>query len=372
LSRILFVMNSFENGAIPNILLDLAPLWRDEGWDCVFLALEPLPENQSSVERCRALGFPVYSLNVGAKSVFRALIRLKRKIRDLKPDLISTHLGRADVYTPWVKGKIPLITTHHNVRQNHGRATNGGYFISDHRVAWRTGVSRAVNESFLANGFLKTPHSVIFNPVNPDRLVPDRSRTELLKVWGWNDPIRLLVSVARLAPAKGYPDLLEALFLLKASGRSDLRLAIAGEGPLRGELEKRIAEKGLENEVRLLGLYPNVADLYAAADGLVFPSLWEGFGLVILEAWLLGCPVAASALPPVMEFVVDGENGVLFAPGNPRAIANGIERLLADPMQAKDWARRGWAVVFDRFSPLIIARQYSDLFHRILENQDQS
>jgi glycosyltransferase involved in cell wall biosynthesis len=366
MSRLLFITTSFENGAIPNILLDLAPLWRREGWECLFLALEPLQEAHESVRRCRELGFPLFSLKVGSKSVWRALVRLKRKIRELKPDLISTHLGRADIYTPWVKGAVPLITTHHNVRKNHGRATNWGYRLSDRLVAWRTGVSQACNDSFLKGGFLSSPHSVISNPVNPDRLVARRNRSELLKSWGWDEPVRLLVAVARLAPAKGYPDLLEALARLKASGRKDLRLAIAGEGPLRPDLERLVAEKGLEDDVRLLGLYEGVADLYAAADGLVFPSLWEGLGLVILEAWLQGCPVAASALPPVREFVVDGENGVLFEPGNPEAIARGIERLLADPALSRSWADRGRVLVLDRFSPSRIAGQYSDLFHRIL------
>ena len=371
MSRILFITTSFENGAIPNILLDLAPFWRQEGWDCLFLALEPLPEEQESVKRCRQLGFPLFSLNVGPKSVFRALYRLHQKIRELKPDLISTHLGRADIYTPWVKGTIPMITTHHNVRQNHGRATNWGYRISDRRVAWRTGVSQACNDSFVVGGFLKSPHSVIDNPVNPDRLVPGRSRVALLKDWGWEDPVQLLIAVARLAPAKGYPDLLKAFSQLKTSGRTNLRLAIAGQGPMRQELETLIQQLHLEKEVRLLGLYSNVAELYSAADGLVFPSLWEGFGLVILEAWLLGCPVAASSLPPVLEFVVDGQNGVLFEPGSPDAIAEGIERLLADPLRSRSQADEGRRLVLERFSPSSIAGQYSKLFYQILNDRAQ-
>ena len=366
MNRILFITTSFENGAIPNILLDLAPLWRADGWDCVFLALESLAEDQEAVTRCRNLGFQLHSLNVGPRSVFRALYRLRRVIRDLKPDIISTHLGRADIYTPWVKGQVPMITTHHNIKQHHGRLTNLGYQFSDRRVAWRTGVSRACNDSFLAGGFLQTPHVVISNPVDPGRLLVRQSRASLLKSWGWGESCTLLVTVARLAHQKGYPDLLEAVRRLKVQGMSEIRLVIAGEGPLRSELLGLVAEKGLEGEVRLLGLYRDVADLYAAADAFVLPSLWEGLGLVILEAWCLGCPVAASAIPAIQEFMVDGENGVLFAPGNPDSIAAGIERLLADPTRARGWAAQGTKLVGDRFSPTRIAREYSDLFSRVL------
>ena len=371
MKRLLLVTTSFENGAIPNILLDLAPYWRNQGWYCTFLALEPLPEDHDSVVRCRRLGFALRSLNVGPRSVFRALLRLRRAIRDLKPDLISTHLGRADVYTPWVKGHVPMITTHHNIRQHHGRLTDFGYRISDHKVSARTGVSQACNDSFVAHGFLKTPHSVIFNPVDPKRLVPTRSRAELLREWGWDEPVRLLVTVAWLATQKGHADLIEAFCRLKTEGATDLRLVLAGEGPLRFELEALIAHRGLQGEVRLLGLYPGVADLYAAADAFVLPSHWEGLGLVILEAWCLGCPVGASALPAVKEFMVDGENGVLFSPSDPAALAAGISRLLADPVRARLWATQGRQLVEARFSPEGIASQYSEVFDQVLRSSLQ-
>jgi len=314
------------------------------------------------------LGFRLDSLNVAPKSVFRALIRLRRFLREHKPDLISTHLGRADIYTPWVKGRVPQITTHHNIRANHGRLTNGGYRLSDGLVAARTGVSQACNDSFLAGGFLKTPHEVIFNPVDPGRLVPRRPRAELLREWGWDEPVRLLVAVARLAPQKGYPDLLEALARLKASGFEDLRLVIAGEGPLRVELERLIETKGLKHEVRLLGLYQGVADLYAAADGFVLPSHWEGLGLVILEAWCLDCPVAVSNLPAIREFV-DEKNGVSFEPGNVDSLVKGLKALLEDPARSKEQALRGHQLVLEKFSPTVIAQQYSELFRRVLQKE---
>lgn len=371
MSRILFVTTSFENGAIPNILLDLAPLWRADGWDCVFLALEPLPEDHASVQRCRALGFPLHSLNVGPRSVIRALLRLRRAIRTLKPDLLSTHLGRADIYTPWVKGRVPLITTHHNVRQNHGRLTNFGYRVSDQRVAARTGVSQACNDSFVWDGFLKTPHTVIFNPVDPGRLVPRKTRAELLAQCGWSEPVRLLAAVARLAPQKGYPDLIEALGRLKAEGWTDVKVVIAGEGPLRAELERLVQAHGLGQQVHFLGLYQGVADLYAAADGFVLPSHWEGLGLVILEAWCLDCPVAASALPAVKEFV-DAENGLLFEPGNPEALAGALKALLENPERSKALARQGHHLVLDKFSPPVIAHQYGEVFRRVIEAESRS
>jgi glycosyltransferase involved in cell wall biosynthesis len=365
MKRILFVTTSFENGAIPNVLLDLAPHWRLAGWDCHFLALEPLPETHASVRRCRELGFPLTSLNVGPRSVVRALLRLHRAIGDLHPDLISTHLGRADIYTPWVKGHVPQLTTHHSVRQNAGRLTNWGYRLSDRRVAWRTGVSQACNDSYLEHGFLRSPHSVIPNPVEPARLVPRATRDSFKTGLRGTGEGPLLAAVGRLIPLKNHEALLHALVIVRASGFPQASLVIAGDGPLGASLKARIGTLGLDGAVTLLGSYQPVADVYQAADVLVFPSLWEGMGLVVLEAWCLGCPVAASAIPAVQEFVRDGENGVLFDPHSPETIAEGILRVLRDPEEARRAAQAGKGLVLDRYSPARIAAEYAELFQRL-------
>jgi len=169
--------------------------------------------------------------------VVKALLRLHRAIRALQPDLISTHLGRADIYTPWVKRRIPQMTTHHSVKQNAGRLTLLGYRLSDKRVAWRTGVSQACNDSFLAEGFLRSPHSVIPNPVDPARLVPALSRAQFRSQHGWSDSDLVLATVGRLIPVKNHHALLKAFALLKQAEFPKLRLVVAGEGPLRAELE---------------------------------------------------------------------------------------------------------------------------------------
>lgn len=363
--KLLLVTTNFENGAIPNILLDLAPHWVWLGWDLHFLALEPLAEEQASVIRCRALGYPLESLGVSARAAFRALRALGPAIRRIAPDLIHTHLGRADVYTPWVKGSIPMVTTFHSVRRNSGRLTQWGWKISDPLVAHRTGVSQTCLDSVYADGFLKSPHSVIYNPVDRTRLNPQRDRASLLNEWGWDSSVQLLLAVGRLVPVKGHSALIAA-FAQLAPGMPHLRLAIAGEGPLRPELETLIEEFGLTERVRLLGAWEGMGDLYCAADLLVFPSQWEGLGLVPLEALTCGCPVASSRLPAVAEFLTEGVTGRFFEPGSSGEIARVVGEMLADPAGSRVLAERGRAMVLERFSPEPIARQYDAVYRRAL------
>ncbi|MCS7006209.1 MAG: glycosyltransferase family 4 protein, partial [Gaiellaceae bacterium] len=130
----------------------------------------------------------------------------------------------------------------------------------------------------------------------------------------------LLLYPARAWPHKNHRRLLEALVLLRRS-QPDLRLVLTGEGletlePLPPGVERR----GLVTVAEL-------ADLYQRAACLVYPSLYEGFGLPPLEAMACGCPVAATSAGAVPE--VCGEAAVLFDPTDPEAIAAGVEEALA-------------------------------------------
>lgn len=154
-------------------------------------------------------------------------------------------------------------------------------------------------------------------------------------------PVSLL-AVGRLIEKKGHRVLLEALALAVAEG-ADLRLRIAGGGPLRSHLESRAAELGLEARVSFLGPVgrPAVRELMVAADAFVQPSLTaadgeqEGVPVVIKEAACTGLPVVASRHAGIPAVVVEGVTGFLAAEGEPESLAEALMRLVA--------ARPRWA-----------------------------
>lgn len=150
--------------------------------------------------------------------------------------------------------------------------------------------------------------------VRADLDVPDR-------VW-------LVVTVARLAPQKGLPLLLDAVAELTRR-RPDLPVlaVVAGDGPLRAGLQARIEAEDLP--VRLLGARADVPDLFAAADVAVCPSVWEGQPLVVQEAMRLGAPLVATDVGGTSE--VTGDAALLVPYGDPGALADAMATLLADP-----------------------------------------
>ena len=137
----------------------------------------------------------------------------------------------------------------------------------------------------------------------------------------------VLVFAGRLGPQKAVGVLLEALRRI-----SDVTLVIAGDGPERPTLERRVAELGLDARVRFLGSVPRetVLRLFRASDASVLPSAWENFPHTVVEALAVGCPVIATAVGGVPEVVRDGENGLLMPPGDAAALADAIERFFGD------------------------------------------
>ncbi len=140
----------------------------------------------------------------------------------------------------------------------------------------------------------------------------------------------LLLVVARLAAQKGLDVLLDAVPAI-ADRASEPFVAVAGDGPLRGELGARAADEGLP--VHLLGRRDDIPELLAAADLFVLPSLWEGPSLVIMEALRAGLPVVASRVGGIPDLYSDV--ALLVPPGDAGALAGGVARALGDPELAE-------------------------------------
>ncbi|WCD85681.1 Alpha-D-kanosaminyltransferase [Streptomyces xanthophaeus] len=148
----------------------------------------------------------------------------------------------------------------------------------------------------------------------------------------------LLIAVGSLVPHRGYSLLLDAAREWRTMEPLPL-LVIAGEGPLRAGLSRRIEAEGLP--VRLLGRRRDAAQLLAAADVAVLPSRWEARALLAQEALRAGVPLVATAVGGVPELV--GEGAVLVPYGDPGALASAVTGLLADPDRRAALAAAGRA-----------------------------
>ena len=191
----------------------------------------------------------------------------------------------------------------------------------------------------VANGSV----TIVYPGLAFDRYEPSRdteSVRSLRRELGIDDRGPVLVNVARLDRTKGQAFLIELTRAVREHWPDAVTL-IAGEGRMRGELERQIAAAGLDDAVVLLGHRNDVPDLLALGDVFVFPSLIEGFGNAVLEAQASGTTVLAFDIPALREFVTDGESGRLVPLGDEHALAKACLELLDDPERAAAMGRLG-------------------------------
>ncbi|HVS71060.1 MAG TPA: glycosyltransferase family 4 protein [Phycisphaerae bacterium] len=184
-------------------------------------------------------------------------------------------------------------------------------------------------------------------------------------------PIELLC-VARLAPVKGHAILLHALHDLVQRGM-DARLTLAGDGPVRGDLEHMAEELHMGDRVRFLGNVgqDEIHQLYAMADVFVLPSFAEGVPVVLMEAMASGCPVVATRIAGIPELIERGVTGMMVTPGRPDLLADGIAGLLTNRAAAERMVEGAREKIRLEFNIFRVAPQLSDIFRSLLEPATQ-
>jgi len=156
-------------------------------------------------------------------------------------------------------------------------------------------------------------------------------------------PRPLLLAIGRLVEQKGFSLLLDAAAVVLQ--KQAATLVILGEGPLRSELALKARQLGIAHAVYFPGFLSNPFPLLKHADLFVLSSLYEGFGIVVLEAMACGTPVVASDCHwGPAELLGDGEAGRLVPTGDAAALAQGILEMLAAPEQAEKMARKAYDV----------------------------
>ncbi|ROP26590.1 glycosyltransferase family 4 protein [Pseudokineococcus lusitanus] len=175
----------------------------------------------------------------------------------------------------------------------------------------------------------------------------------------WSSPAHrpaVVAAVGRLVPKKGFDVLLDAVALLRGRG-VDVRLRLAGAGDGAADLAARVTRLGLEDAVELLGPLPQheVVALLRGAAAFAAPCVVaedgdrDGLPTVVLESLAVGTPVVSTPVTGVPEAVIDGVTGHLVPERDAAALADALQRLLADGEERERLSRAGRAHVELRF-----------------------
>lgn len=330
---------------VASVVLELAEAQRALGWS-VAVVCPPGP----LAERARGLGIEVRDWPARRQpgvGTIAEVIRLRRILRDLAPDVVHLHSSKAGVAGRLaVRGRRPTLFQPHMWSFQTATGLVGRASRAWERLASRwTHQLVCVSDDELAVGRaagVEAPAEVVCNGVDVDRLRPsDRVAAR----WRLGLPdAPTAVCVGRLAPLKGQDQLLAAWPEVRAKV-PDARLVLVGDGAMGERWRAACADES----VRWWGHDDAVEDFYAAADVVVMPSRAEGMALVPLEAMACGRSVVAFDVSGVRQSV--GEAGAVVPGGDVSALAEAVAVRLADPALADRegvQGRRRVELLFDR------------------------
>lgn len=337
--RLLQAMAGAERGGAEAFFERLAPALQRAGVQQHVL----IRRNPRRAALLRDAGVSVTELPFGGRLDLRTHLGFRRAVATFKPDVVLTWMNRASRFCP--RGDFVQV----------GRL--GGYYDlkyyrgADHLI----GNTQDIVDWIVGQGWPAGRAHYVPNFVAEAKAAPVR-RAALNTPEG----VPLLLGLGRLHPNKAFDVLIAALAQVP-----DAHLWLAGEGPLRAELEAQAERLGVLPRMRFLGWREDVASLFAAADIFVCPSRHEPLGNVVIEAWAQAIPVVAAASEGPRQLIRDGIDGALVPLEDAAAMAATLNRLTADRAAAAAMAAAGRRAYEDQFTEAAVVARYLDFFDAV-------
>ncbi len=323
-------------------------------------------------DRLLGEGVPVLALGRRPGRDWRLVLRLARLLRERHIDVVHAHQ-----YTPFFYAALARMVSGGEARVI---LTEHGRHFPDVVSPLRRAVNRvaldhladAVNAccGFSAralarvDGFSPRRIEVLENGIELDRYEPPADRAALRSRLGLDVARRDVVTVARFHPVKDHATLLRGFGPI-AAARPDVDLLLAGDGPLRSELEALGRKLGIDGRVRFLGVRSDVPELLGAADVFALTSVSEAASLTVLEAMASRLPVVVTAVGGNPEMVRDGIDGLLVRRGNAAGVGAALLRLLDEPATAAAMGAAGRARVEEHYQLGQTVENYWRLYRRL-------
>lgn len=326
--KILHIINSLAMGGAEKLLLETLPKYNALGLEADLLLLNgddtPFLKELQKHDCCE-----IFILGTGSPYHPKFILKIIPFFK--KYDLVHVHLFPANYFAAIAKlisfSKTPLVFTEHSTSNRRFRNT------------WFNAVNKQVYKIFSRIICITEEVRVVVEEktqIAPDKLVVINNGVNLIKFIEAEPLSRqkidlslrsddfLLIQVSSFRQAKDQTTIIRALIYLP----KNVKLLLAGEGPLRAEHEDLVRDLSLTERVFFLGNRTDIPNLLKTCDAVVLSSNYEGFGLVAVEGMASGKPFLASDVPGLREVVAQA--GLLFPKGDHKKLAEQIEQLRTD------------------------------------------
>ena len=340
--RIMHVMAGAKEGGAENIMLESVLALGEAGLEQFVVTR---PDNTFRIESFQKAGIGVAKAAFNKAWPFPTRSALDQAIKQFKPDVIEYWMGRAGQFAPAA----------HSARSI---GWYGGYYKLERfkHCDWHVGLTIDLLRHIREQGVADNRSEIVHTYADFEGAPPvDRASLDTPA----DAPVAL--ALARLHEKKGLDTLLDAT--AKVPG---LYVWIAGDGPLEEELKAHCARNGLEDRVRFLGWRNDRGALLAACNLVAFPSRYEPFGTVTVDAWAAQRPlVAADAVGPA-AYVKNEDNGLLIPKNDVDALATAMNRVISEDGLAERLVEGGTRSYEAQFTKAAFQRDSIALYERII------
>jgi len=356
---VLHVIETLESGGAEGLLVRILKNIDKNKFSPKVVCLFNRMDLKDELDKAGIAVFCIYMKN--PYEWWKAIISLYKLIKREKIDIIHTHLFFANIYgriAAKLGGVKSIITTLHNpdyTYEDNGKWTYKfrkfidkytGRICNDYFVA----VSNFVKKDFEKNMGFKNIN-VIYNCIDlskfiqKDRVLSNNKRGE----FGFKEDDMILLNIGRLHRQKGQLCLIEA-FKLVSTHNDMCRLIIIGKGNMESELKNKVKESGLKDKVMFIKDRDDIPDIMNACDIFIFPSMYEGFGIALIEAMASGLAVIASDIETLREIIDNNSNGVLIEKENHIKLAEAIFKLIKNDNFRFSLGNTARKMAFEKFN----------------------
>lgn len=288
-----------------------------------------------------------------------SVMAIRDLVRRTGAEIVQTYMGRGTRLTRVAKRSGALHI-----------ARLGGFYKIDgyyrHADAW-VGNTREICDYMVKEGLPAGRVFHIGNFVDVPPALTAAGREEVRRSLGISSEALIVFALGRFIEKKGFQDLLSAFARLPAEfGGRPLMLVLAGDGPLRTELEDAGTSLGITGRLRWAGWRNDPTPLFQSCDLFVCPSRHEPLGNVILEAWANTLPVVSTATAAARELIREGENGVTAPCEDAAALSERMAAVIRDNSLRETIAREGHRTLVAEHGRAAVVGAYLSLYDQLL------
>ncbi len=355
--RVLLLADSPYFGGISTHLMSVARSMAGSDFEILMSTLPGRRGDVALIDACQRAAIPIREFQMTHAFDLAILDQLRRHVAENHVRLVHTHNYRATLLTRLARLSVPVVNTcHGQVAENSLRvkAWQWAELKAMRRNSLTIACSDYVKGWLHERGLDPSRIRTVRNSYAPPAEVVEITRAEA----SVPESDLLAFYAGRLCDGKGLEHLVEA-----ASALAGVTVLVAGDGPLRADLESRT--KALRAPVRFLGQITEPAPYYRLADVVVLPSRMEALPMTLIEAAAFGRPSIATRVGGVPEVVEGGGSGLLVDFGDVKALRAALERM-KDVEVRESMGRRARQVWEERFTPARFARELSEAYSEAL------